>query len=48
MIDDDDDYDDNCGALGGVKTGMENRNTRRKSAPMPLCQLQIPHELTRP
>jgi hypothetical protein len=26
--------------------GRQNRSTRRKSAPMPLCSSQIPHDLT--
>jgi hypothetical protein len=43
MIDDDDD----CGAIGGMKIGRENRSTRRKPSPVPLCPPQIPHKLTR-
>jgi hypothetical protein len=42
MIDDDDDY----GAVGGMRNGRGNRNTRRKPAPVPLCPPQIPHDLT--
>jgi hypothetical protein len=42
MIDDGD-----CGTLGGMKIGRENRSTRRKSATVPLCPSQIPHDLTR-
>jgi hypothetical protein len=38
MIDDGD-----CGALGGI--GRENRRTQRKPVPVPLCPLQIPHDL---
>jgi hypothetical protein len=34
-----DDYDD--GEIGGM-IGRGNRNTRRKSAPMPLCPPQTP------
>jgi hypothetical protein len=41
MIDDDD-----CGAVGGMRIGRGNRSTRRKPAPVPLCPLQIPHDLT--
>jgi hypothetical protein len=33
------DYD---GEIGGM-IGMENRSTRRKPAPMPLCPPQTPH-----
>jgi hypothetical protein len=42
MIDDDDD----CGAIGGMRIGRGNPSTRRKSAPVPLCLPQIPHDLT--
>jgi hypothetical protein len=42
MIDDGD-----CGAIGGMKIGSGNRNTRRKAAPEPLCSPQIPHDQTR-
>jgi hypothetical protein len=38
---DDDDY----GAVGGMRIGRENRSTRRKPAPVPLCPPQIPHYL---
>jgi hypothetical protein len=41
MIDDDD-----CAAVGRMRTGRGNRSTRRKPAPMPLCPPQIPHDLT--
>jgi hypothetical protein len=44
MIDDDD--DDECGAVGGMRIGRGSRSTRRKSAPVPLCPPQIPHDLT--
>jgi hypothetical protein len=30
-----------------MRIGRGNRSTRRKSAPMPLCPPQIPHDLTR-
>jgi hypothetical protein len=40
MIDDD-------GAIGAMRIGRGNRNTRRKPAPVPLCPPQIPHDLTR-
>jgi hypothetical protein len=40
------DYDD--GEFGGKKIGRENRSTRRKPAPAPLCPLQIPLDQTRP
>jgi hypothetical protein len=36
-----------CGAIGGIKIGRGNRNTRRKPAPAPLCPPQIPLEQTR-
>jgi hypothetical protein len=31
-----------CGAIGGMKIGRGNQNTRRKPAPVPLCPPQIP------
>jgi hypothetical protein len=34
-------YEDNCGAIGGMKIGRGNRSTRRKPAPAPLCPPQI-------
>jgi hypothetical protein len=40
-------YDDDCGAIGGMKIGRGNRSTRRKPSPVPLCPSQIPHDLTR-
>jgi hypothetical protein len=48
-MDDDDDYDDDdeCGAVGGMLIGRENRSTRRKPAPVPLSPPQIPRDLTR-
>jgi hypothetical protein len=42
MIDEDD-----CGEISGIKIGRGNRNTRRKTAPAPLCSPQIPHDQTR-
>jgi hypothetical protein len=36
-----------CGAIGGKKIGRGNRSTRRKSASVPLCPPQIPHDQTR-
>jgi hypothetical protein len=30
-----------------MKIGRDNRSTRRKPAPVPLCPPQIPHNLTR-
>jgi hypothetical protein len=39
MIDDGD-----CGAIGGMNIDRKNRSTRRKPAPVPLCQL---HDQTR-
>jgi hypothetical protein len=42
MIDEDD-----CGAIGGMKTDRENRSTRRKPAPAALCPPQIAHDQTR-
>jgi hypothetical protein len=37
---------DECGAVGGMRIGKGNRNTRKKPVPMPLCPPQIPHDLT--
>jgi hypothetical protein len=39
----DDDDDDECGASGRM-IGRGNRTTRRKTVPVSLCPLQIPHE----
>jgi hypothetical protein len=36
--------DGDCGAIFGMKFGRENRSTRRKAAPWPLCPPQIPHD----
>jgi hypothetical protein len=38
------DYDD--GEFGGMKIGRENRSTRKKTAPAPLCPSQIPLDQT--
>jgi hypothetical protein len=38
------DFDD--GEFGGMKIGRGNRNTRRKPAPAPLCQPEIPLDQT--
>jgi hypothetical protein len=35
------------GEFGGLKIGRGNRSTRRKPAPAPLCQPQIPLDQTR-
>jgi hypothetical protein len=37
---------DECGSVGGMRIGRGNRSTRRKPASVPLCALQIPHDLT--
>jgi hypothetical protein len=39
------DYDE-CGAVGGMRIGRGNRNTRRKPVPVPLWPSEIPHDLT--
>jgi hypothetical protein len=36
---------DECGAVGGMRTGRGNWSTRRKPAPVRLCPAQIPHDL---
>jgi hypothetical protein len=36
--------DDECGTVGGMIIGRGSGSTRRKSAPMPLCPPQIPHD----
>jgi hypothetical protein len=38
--------DDECGAVGGMRTGRGNRSTRRKLATLPLFPPQMPHDLT--
>jgi hypothetical protein len=38
--------DDECGAVGGMRIGKENRSILRKPAPVPLCPPQIPHNPT--
>jgi hypothetical protein len=35
-----------CGAVSGARIGRRNRNIRRKPAPVSLCPVQIPHDLT--
>jgi hypothetical protein len=42
MIDD----DEECGAVGGMRIGGGNRNTSKKTAPVPLYSPQTPHDLT--
>jgi hypothetical protein len=42
MVDDGD-----CGAIGRIKIGRENRSTRIKPTPDPLCPPRIPHDQTR-
>jgi hypothetical protein len=37
---------DECGSVAEM-LGKGNRSTRRKSAPLPLCPPQIPHDMTR-
>jgi hypothetical protein len=43
MIDDDD--DDGCAEVGGIKIDKGKRGTRRKPDPVSLCSPQIPHDL---
>jgi hypothetical protein len=38
--------DDKCGAVGGMRICRGNRSTLRKPALVPLCQSQIPRNLT--
>jgi hypothetical protein len=35
-----------CGALGGMRTGRENWSTRRKPTAMPICPSQTAQDLT--
>jgi hypothetical protein len=42
----DDDNDDECGAVGGMRIGRRNKSTGSKLAPVPLCPTQISHDLT--
>jgi hypothetical protein len=37
--------DDECGAVSAMRIGRGNRSTGRKPAPVPLCPLQLPHDL---
>jgi hypothetical protein len=34
-----------CGAVGGMRIGRGNRRTRGKTRAVPLCPLEIPHDL---
>jgi hypothetical protein len=34
-----------CGAVSGMRIGRGNRTTRRKKHAVPLCPLQITHDL---
>jgi hypothetical protein len=38
--------DNECGAVGWMRTGRGNRSTRRKRAPVPLCPPLISHDPT--
>jgi hypothetical protein len=38
--------DDECGAVGGMRTDRGNQSNPRKPAPLPLCPPQISHDLT--
>jgi hypothetical protein len=38
--------DGECGAVGGMRIGRENRSSQRQPAPVSLCPPQIPHDLT--
>jgi hypothetical protein len=38
--------DVDCGTIGGMWIGRGKRSTRRKHAPVPLCTIQIPHDVT--
>jgi hypothetical protein len=37
---------DEYGVFGEMRTSRGNRSNERKPAPMPLCPIQIPHDLT--
>jgi hypothetical protein len=37
--------DNDCGAIGGMRIGRGNQNTRRRPAPVPFCPPQIPDDL---
>jgi hypothetical protein len=39
-----DDDDDECGAVGGMRIGKGNRNTRRIFTSVPFCPPHIPHD----
>jgi hypothetical protein len=45
MVDDNDD-DDDFGAIGGMRVGKGNEMTRRNPSPLPLCSPQTSHGLT--
>jgi hypothetical protein len=34
-------YDGDYGAIGGIRIGRGNRNTRRNPAPVPFCPTKI-------
>jgi hypothetical protein len=36
-----------CEAIGGMRIGKGDQNTRKKPAPVPLCSPQIPHNISR-
>jgi hypothetical protein len=38
--------EDECGVVGRMRIGRENRSTRRKLPPVSLCPPQIPHDVT--
>jgi hypothetical protein len=40
-------HDGDCGTIGGMRIGKETEVLKRKSAPLPLCPPQIPHDLSR-
>jgi hypothetical protein len=37
---------DGYAAFGGTRIGSGNRSTRANSGPVPLCPLQVPHDVT--
>jgi hypothetical protein len=39
--------DGDCGEIGGRTIGRGKRSTRRRTAPVPICPPQIPHDETR-
>jgi hypothetical protein len=40
------DYDDECGAVDGMRIGRGKRSTWRKPEPVTICPQQLPHDLT--